>query len=92
MWKLETKWGPKKLRELLQAIIAQINAITPVAGPGISIDYTQGAMIMTDVPSGKPPTGPSATPSGKSFDIYGSLNGAPAVYHVLTSADPTPIT
>lgn len=91
--------GPVFLQEQLGELQDAINERTPLKGLGIALNETEnGVQISTE--QGQSPTdaavqtgnsGSGGTP-GTAVDLYGALNGAPATFHILQSADPTPIT
>lgn len=91
-----TKWGPKKLREILEQIQNAINDRTPTAGIGIECDESEnGIQInLSAAQTGTPEDskGGTGVSSGTAVDIYGALNGFPALYHLLQSSPPTPVT
>lgn len=94
-FKIEKKDVFPFLRKLIATIIGAINARTPKAGFGISIeDKPDGEEIsvnvseLSDALSG---SSGGAIGSGTPVDIYGAFNGAPATYHLLESSAPTPI-
>lgn len=85
------------MRKIIQDLIDAINARTPREGIGISIkEYPDGAVIAQ---SGGALTGTvggaakkkGAGTSGTPVDFYGAFNGAPAIFHLLQSSDPTPL-
>lgn len=87
----------KCVRPIVDALIAQINAITPKAGLGIDIDESaEGTTISTKT---NPPAGGDAGNNsaegggtvGDTEDIYGALNGQPAIFHVVVSAPAEPL-
>jgi hypothetical protein len=85
-------WGPKKLREIFKSIAAAINARTPL--PGLGIDHDEqpdGVQIHAKSSVGAQGSAEAqgAIGGGTTIDIYGYLNGAPAVFHLLQSAPPT---
>lgn len=84
------KWGPKKLREILESIQNAINDRAPKAGLGIDVDaQPDGAQISSQGAQLGGGTGDSAVGGGTSQDVYGAFNGAPAVFHLLRTRAPT---
>lgn len=84
-------WGPKPLRERITQLQNEVDARTPIPGLGINVTDDKGKKISTKAADAAAPGAMAATggSSGTSVDVYGSLNGAPAVFHLLQSADPT---
>lgn len=72
----DVKWGPGKLRDILNAISKGVNRRTPIAGVGIDISEEKDGV---QISISSPPGGRSA---GQPEDIYGAFNGAPAVFNI----------
>lgn len=92
------RWGPKKLREIVVAIEGALNARTPHEGLGISLDESSGKgfQISTKLAGGAAIQDSKdglalGGSGGTNVNVYGALNGAPAVYHLLQSSPPTPV-
>lgn len=86
------KWGPKKLREIFEAIEIGINERTPL--PSVTIDVSQKPdgreIIVKSKNSGADDAGGSGgSGGGTSIALYGARNGAAAVFHLLQSSAPT---
>lgn len=90
-------FGPPKLRKIHEAIAAKINQIIPLPGIGIDVDQKPDGLQISaraQVSPDKGKTGATiggGSSSGTPVDIYGSLNGAPAVFHLLQTSAPAPI-
>lgn len=92
--KLElTGWGPKRLRELFKIVETRLSKLRPIEGTGIRIsEETDGVQISVD---NAPPVGSNILDGtgggsgGTTADLYGALNGAPAIYHLKQSSAPT---
>lgn len=88
--KWKKPWGPVKFREVINWLVEEINARSPIPGCGINIsEDATGREISTkpEVAGGNPVGG--GTSSGTPVDLYGALNGAPAVFHLLQDSPPT---
>lgn len=90
-----TKWGPPKLREIIGEIEKAINESTPLPGLGIEVDVNPGGTQIHTKDAEQNQKSPaqqqaSGGGSGTSVDLYGALNGAPADYHLVQTAPPTP--
>lgn len=91
--KWEKKWGPPKLRQIVDWLVDSINERTPRAGIGLEADESKNGVQLslreTNAPTnegiggtGGVSTGGSGTPT----NIYGSFNGAPAVFNINTNS------
>lgn len=89
------KTVPPFLRKLVKSIVDGINQRAPIEGFGIEIsEEPDGRRVELRQPKAvDDATGGSGNPSssGTTVNVYGSLNGAPATYHLLQSSAPTPI-
>jgi hypothetical protein len=87
-------WGPKKLREIFKSIETAINKRAPIPGLGIDADeQPDGVQIHAKSEvgaSGEAQVDSSGGgASGTTVDLFGALNGQPAVFHLLQSSPPT---
>lgn len=90
-------WGPPVLREIIGELQDAINERTPLPGMGIKFDEREdGVQISTTLAQPpavvKDPQGSGGGgSSGANVDLYGALNGAPAIFHLVQTSAPTPI-
>lgn len=90
--------GPKWLQNTFRQIEAAVNERTPQAGFGNKASENKdGVMIHAEAgASGSlnatPETIGGTGASGTASNIYGSLNGQPAVFHLSQTADPELVT
>lgn len=91
------RWGPKRLRGILESIEAAINRRTPIKGIGIeATENPDGVQISASSEGGEiddsdTDKGGGGGSGGTNVDLYGAQNGAPAVFHLKQSSAPTPI-
>lgn len=93
-FRLSKNFGPPKLQRIHDEIVAQINRIKPIKGIGIIIDQRDdGSQISADHPAtpNSDDPGSGAGGSGAAVSVYGAVNGAPGVFHLLQSHAPTPL-
>lgn len=101
-FKLDKDYGPKPLRKIHQELVKAINERTPLEGlGGVKIEQVEdGRRISFDVKKKDSAIeagaieagGGSGGGGGTASDIYGSLNGQPAVFHLSQTADPELVT
>lgn len=85
------KWGPKRLREIFEKIQNAINERTPLASETAEVNETPLGMQICFKTQGNASASDDggAGGGGTNQDIYGSLNGAPAVFHLSRTRAPT---
>lgn len=92
-FKLQKSFGPPRQRAIFNQIVEEINKRTPLEDFGIWITEEPGGMrISTKSPNAKNKTDTTQGASGGTgtpVDIYGALNGAVTIYHLLQSSPPT---
>lgn len=88
-----TKWGPPMERKIQSEIEDRVNRITPRAGPGLKItENPDGSVISLETKPSDAASAPGGGGgSGANIDLYGALNGAPALFHLVQSSAPTPL-
>lgn len=91
------RWGPKPVRKIWDLIEVAVNARTPKEGLGTKVkENKDGVQVSAEVGASAgleaslEPEG--AGSSGTPVDLYGAFNGAPAIFHLLQSSEPTPVT
>lgn len=85
-------WGPRKLQKILEDIAREITERTPLPGCGVHVgEEPDGMPLSLETPSHVNPDDSSGGGGGTSVNLYGALNGAPAVFHLLQSSAPTPV-
>lgn len=92
-FKLTKDFGPPRLRKVHQELAAGINRSWPKKGNGIAADeYPDGVQISIETPANpnQDDGGSGGGGSGTPVNLYGALNGAPAIFHLLQSSAPTP--
>lgn len=92
-FKLSKDFGPPKLRKVHEELVEQINRNRPL--PGLATKTEQmddGIRIHGDHPAtpNADDGGSGGGGSGTPVNLYGALNGAPAIFHLLQSSAPTP--
>lgn len=92
-----TRWGPAKLRKILEEIEDRLNENRPIQGLGIQTKQEDDGVYISTAAAQKAQdeekTGATGgTTSGTVADIYGALNGQPALFHLFQSSPPTPVT
>lgn len=86
-------WGPKTLQKIHEDIAREINERTPLSGCGIKVGEEPDGMPLSLDEQGNPNQDDAggAGGGGTPVNVYGALNGAPAVFHLLQSSPPTPL-
>lgn len=95
-FKLEKNFGPPKLRKVLQSLADAINARQPIEGLGIRISEVPDGRRISLSDQAKEERGEREDDrrggggggDGEASEIYGALNGQPAIFHLLQSAPP----
>lgn len=98
-FKIDKPFGPPKLRNQVQRIAEEISKRTPLKGFGIDISEQPDGLRISLATDNKeqPAEGSEVDEEGGggggtgSVDLYGSLNGVPAIFHLSQTADPDPI-
>lgn len=95
LFKLDSNFGPPKLRKIHKLFVDAINSRTPKEGFGIKLrENEDGCQISVASETQKQQDSAETTDSGggssggTASDIYGSLNGQPAVFHLSQTANP----
>lgn len=85
------KWGPRRLREILQLIEDAINVRTPKAGFGVTTSREPDGTLIhyQEAINAGIAANDSGGNSGSPIALYGANSGAPALFHLLQSSAPT---
>lgn len=93
-FKIDSSWGPPRLRAIFKSIEDAINLRTPLPSESSDVNEKPDGMEIIQKAWGTPGSDGDVAGGGgggTASNLYGALNGAPATFHLLQSSAPTPL-